>query len=473
MSESIYFLGIGGNLMGSLAVLAKQLGYEVHGYDSPIYPPMSDQLASEGIEPFESFSPEHLEPTPDVVVIGNARQPRGSEAIEHVLNSKINYVSGAEWLGTRVLRDRHVLAVSGTHGKTTTASMLAWILQRDQLDPGFLIGGVPMDFEQSARLGSGSPFVVEADEYDTSYFDRQAKFLHYRPSTLIINNIEYDHADIYDDLEAIQYQFHLLIRAVPSTGLIIVPSKDAAVDQVIDRGCWSRLARFEANPERGRQSQLRSDADFWLATNVAEDGSSFDVVRRGRKLGSVNWSLLGEHNVENGLAALIAANEVGVKPKQAISHLSEFRGVKRRLEQFARIGDKLFYDDFAHHPSAIQTTLQGLRNHLYNEHITAVIEPRSHTMSLGTFRDELRSCCAAADQVIWYWGKQISWNMAELLKEPVVPTRVETSVDRVLDLIFEERDGKHHIVLMSNGPFENIYERIRNRVDQATVTASN
>lgn len=469
MSENIYFLGIGGTLMGSLAVLAKQMGYKVSGFDSPIYPPMSDQLASEGIEPFEAFNPSHLEPQPAHVVIGNARQPRGNDAIEYVLNNDINYVSGAEWLGNHVLRGRHVLAVSGTHGKTTTASMLAWILEQDGSGPGFLIGGVPVDFDRSAQYGTGLPFVVEADEYDTSYFDRQAKFLHYRPRTLIMNNIEFDHADIYKDLEAIQYQFQLLIRAVPSEGLIIAPRRDSAIEQVLEKGCWSRLARFEVNPDEGEMKNLGQEDNLWFATNVANDGSSFNVVHSGRTIGSVDWELLGEHNVENGIAAIIAAQNAGVEPEDAVSHLSEFGGVKRRLEKFAESGTKVFYDDFAHHPSAIHATLQGLRNHATADRITAVIEPRSHTMSLGALRDQLRSCCTPADDVIWYWGQKVTWNMVELIQNAVVPTRVETSIDKVLELVFEKHRGKQHIVLMSNGDFENIYERIKERCNDAAA----
>ena len=463
MAERIYFLGIGGTLMGSLAMLAKQMGYLVSGFDSPIYPPMSDQLAREEIEPFDSFDPSHLDPPPEQVVIGNARQPRGHEAIEFVLNNDLNYVSGAEWLGNKVLRGRHVLAVSGTHGKTTTASMLAWILAQDGLDPGFLIGGVPLNFGKSAQYGNGQPFVVEADEYDTSYFDRQAKFLHYRPRTLIINNVEFDHADIYENLKAIEYQFHLLIRAVPSDGLVIAPRGDHVVEQIIARGCWSRLAWFDSHPDKGELEDLGKQENLWLATNVANDGSSFDIVRSGRTLGRIEWGLLGDHNVRNGIAAIIAAQEAGVDPEQAISHLSKFGGVKRRLEKFARSGEKVFYDDFAHHPSAIHATLQGLRNHRSTERITAVIEPRSHTMSLGTLRDQLKSCCTPADDVIWYWGQKINWNMTELTKDAVVPTRVETSIDKILELIFEKHKGKHHIVLMSNGSFDHIYQRIKER----------
>ena len=454
----IYFLGIGGTLMGSLAQLAREAGHDVHGSDGPIYPPMSEQLAAAGIEVHEGFDPGHLEPPPDLVVVGNARLPRGTESVECVLNSGVPYTSGAEWLGDAVLPGRWTLAVAGTHGKTTTASMLAWILECAGLAPGYLIGGVPRNFDRSARLGSGKFFVVEADEYDTSYFDRRSKFVHYRPRTLVINNLELDHADIFPDLGAIQTQFHHLLRAVPGKGLIVAPSADDAVDEVLRMGCWTPVARFGDVPP-GRPTD-RDTGELWSARNASADCSAFDVILHGELAGRVSWKLLGDHNVANALSALAAARHAGVAPCVAIGALNRFAGVRRRLEVLAEVGEVVVYDDFAHHPTAIRTTLRGLRNRVGDDEILAIVEPRTHTMSLGTLRDELAACCGAADRVFWFRGENIKWDLAEVVSNCVVPARLFDDLDSLMRAVAGLPRRRRHVVILSNGGFQGIHRKL-------------
>ena len=456
----LYFLGIGGTLMGSLALLARAQGHTVRGSDQALYPPMSDQLAAADIEVFEGFAPRHLRPAPDLVVIGNAKLPRGHAAVEQVLDSGLPYTSGAEWLGNAVLPGRWVVAASGTHGKTTTASMIAHILDRAGLAPGFLIGGVPTGFGVSARLGTGVPFVVEADEYDTSYFDRRAKFVHYRPRTLVINNLEFDHADIYDDLGQIQTQFHHLLRTVPGNGLVIAPAADAHVDEVLDRGCWTPVALFGPGPP--------TKAERWEAVLHTTDGGRFDVLRNGRRVGSVSWPLIGEHNVRNALAAVAAARHTGVTPATATEALGTFVGVKRRLERVADAPGITVYDDFAHHPTAIASTLRGLRAKVgTGARIVAVVEPGTHTMSLGALRADLALCCAAADQALWFRGANIRWDVGELARASPVPATVETDIDRLADTIAAlPATATHacHVVLMSNGAFGGLAGKLKVRL---------
>ena len=458
MTGSLYFLGIGGTLMGGLALLAKAKGYRVTGSDGAIYPPMSNQLAAAGIDAYEGFEPAQLRPPPDLVVIGNAQLPRGHPAIEHILNENLPYVSGAEWLGSAVLRERWVLAVSGTHGKTTTASMVAAILAHAGLAPGFMIGGVPRDFGESARLGSAPFFVVEADEYDTSYFDRRSKFVHYRPRTLVINNLEYDHADIFDSLRAIQMQFHHLIRTVPGDGLIVAPTQDPAVDKVLRQGCWTPVARFGSGQPPRRAFECDS-GEWWLAANVAADGSAFDVVLNDANCGRVSWPLTGEHNVANALAAIAAARHAGVPAEVAVAALSAFQGVKRRMEVIARRGALCVYDDFAHHPTAIRTTLEGLRRRVGNEQIIAVVEPRTHTMSLGALRHDLATCCAAANEAVWFRGPNLKWDLMDVVRDSVVPAAVADDVDRIVNRFTRPRRRPCHVVIMSNGGFGGIREK--------------
>jgi UDP-N-acetylmuramate: L-alanyl-gamma-D-glutamyl-meso-diaminopimelate ligase len=398
-------------------------------------------------------------------VIGNAGLPRGHPGVEYVLDYRLPYTSGAEWLGQDILATRWVLAVTGTHGKTSTASMLTWILEQAGLNPGYLIGGVPKNFPTSARLGGEPFFVVEADEYDTSYFDRRSKFVHYRPQTLIINNLEYDHADIFADLAAIQAQFHQLIRSVPGTGLIIAPSNDDNVQETMAQGCWTPISRF--GPPATRQPLEQDNGERFAAILNGSDGSEFQVTLGEEVLGEVSWTQFGEHNVHNALAAIAAARHAGVAPTVAIAALGSFTGVARRMDLIAEVAGISVYDDFAHHPTAIRKTLQGLRKRVGNDEIIAVIEPRSHTMSLGTLREELKTCCAAADQVFWFRGENIKWDLTEVVQGCVVPAHQHDNLDRLMSALVKlprNPEKARHIVIMSNGAFGGIYEKLPQRL---------
>lgn len=468
----LHILGICGTLMGSLALLAKELGFSVSGSDQNVYPPMSTQLQSHGIELREGYLPENLTPDPDLVMIGNAGLPRGNAAVEYVLTKGFDYISGAEWLGRYVLRNRWVIAAAGTHGKTTTASMVAWILAYAGLQPGFLIGGVPENFALSARLGAVQPnaarpkhtpfFVVEADEYDTSYFDRRSKFLHYRPRTVILNNLEYDHADIFPDLAAIQQQFHLLLRTIPANGLIVRPKQDDNLDRVIEQGCWTPI-----------ETVAVSDASAHWSTTAASRGfSEFDVQRSGQHQGRVQWQLLGEHNAHNALAAIAAARHAGVKADVSIAALCQFKGVKRRMELIGEVAASRIYDDFAHHPTAIQTTLHGLRSKVGREEIIAIIEPASHTMREGVHQHALTDACLDADHVIWYRPENILWDMSLLLQPGQESIQVMDRREQIIDNVVEKlhKPGlAQHIVIMSNGGFGGIHaelvKRLRNHLE--------
>ncbi|MEQ8690527.1 MAG: UDP-N-acetylmuramate:L-alanyl-gamma-D-glutamyl-meso-diaminopimelate ligase [Pseudomonadales bacterium] len=470
MSKHIYFLGIGGTLMGSLAQLAKSMGFMVSGSDNALYPPMSDLLAAAEITVYEGFDPAHLDPAPDMIVIGNAGLPRGHPAVEYILDNNLPYTSGAQWLGDTVLRDRWVIAVAGTHGKTTTASMITWILKHAGLEPGYLIGGAPLNLTQSAELGNTPFFVVEADEYDTSYFDRRAKFVHYRPRTLVLNNLEYDHADIFPDIGAIQKQFHNLLRCVPGSGLVIAPHQDEYLDEVLAMGCWTDIARVGGNAVR--KPLERDVGGLWEIDNPSSDGREFDVILDGELQGRLSWTLLGKHNQRNAVNAIAAARHVGVTPAQAIEALSAFQGVKRRMEILFENDNFVLYDDFAHHPSAIRTTLEGLRKAVGSDEITAIIEPRTHTMSLGTLRNELSTCVAAADNVIWFRGENIKWDLHEVAQSCVVPARMHVKhsalVDDVIQLARAPSRGskKHHAVVMSNGAFGGIYQSLVTQLNE-------
>ncbi len=460
MNKHLYFLGIGGTLMGSLAILAKEMGYRVTGSDKAIYPPMSDQLAGAEIEVFEGFDVQQLDPAPDMIVVGNAGLPRGNPAIEYILREGLPFTSGAQWLGEWVLQDRWVLAVSGTHGKTTTASMLAWILEYAGMQPGYLIGGAPGNFAQSARLGNTPFFVIEADEYDTSYFDRRAKFVHYRPRTLVLNNLEYDHADIFDDLAAIQAQFHLLMRILPENGLVIAPTDSDAINQVLQLGCWTPVSRVK-NGTQKRALEL-DNGEIWSYQQNKSASDEFEIYLNDNALGLIKWRLHGEHNKMNALNAIAAARHVGVTPEVSISALAEFKGVKRRLEVIYEDASTVVYDDFAHHPTAIRTTLQGLRRRYGSDEIDAVKEPRTHTMSLGALRGDLATCCAPADQVIWFRGENIRWDLTDVTNKCVVPARIADKIDTLAETLAKETpkpgQRKRHIVIMSNGAFGNIYK---------------
>ena len=445
----IHILGICGTFMGGIALLARELGVEVSGADANVYPPMSTQLADQGISLCEGYDPAQLEPRPDCVVIGNAMS-RGNAAVEHTLNENIVYTSGPQWLAEHVLQDRWVLAVAGTHGKTSTASILAWILEYAGLSPGFLIGGVPKNFGLSARLGSGPFFVVEADEYDTAFFDKRSKFVHYHPRTLVLNNLEYDHADIFPDLDAIKNQFHHLVRTVPGNGLIISNADDENLDEVLQRGCWTPLEAVSSAPGNA----------MWQAKLVEEDGSCFEVLLTGQSVGTVNWQLLGEHNVHNAMAAIVAARHVGVPVEQAIAALSEFAGIKRRMEVRGQVNGVTVYDDFAHHPTAIATTLQGLRRRVGDARILVLLEPRSNTMRMGVHRDSLANSWSDADRVWLHEPPELDWSMSELADSAAVPVVVSDSVEAIIDAVLQEARSGDHLLVMSNGAFGGIHDRL-------------
>ncbi|MCY4198563.1 MAG: UDP-N-acetylmuramate:L-alanyl-gamma-D-glutamyl-meso-diaminopimelate ligase [Gammaproteobacteria bacterium] len=458
----LYFLGIGGTLMGNLAVLAKSLGHEVAGCDETLYPPMSDILTRHQINTQQGFDESAFSPPPDLVVIGNARCSRGHPGIEAVLDQGLRYMSGAEFLGSHILPGRWPLAVAGTHGKTSGASMLAWILEHAGASPGFLIGGAPKNFSSGARLGTSKWFVLEADEYDCSYFDRRAKFLHYRPRTLVINNLEYDHADIYDSLEAIETQFHQLLRSVPASGRVITPIADASVDRVIERGCWSEHETFALQDK---------DAN-WRAELLTGDGSAYQVLRGGLPIGEVHWGESGEHMVANALGALAAAAHIGIDPAVGVDALSRYQGVGRRLEVIVDRPGLKVYDDFAHHPTAIAKTLAALsaRARAEDSHaeVIAVIEPRSHTMSLGTLRSALAGSTKDATRVFWFKGPGITWDMNYLIEHSSVPARIETSIDELAETLarLPSGAGAQHVVLMSNGSFGGLREKLLARLTE-------
>lgn len=434
----IHILGICGTFMGSLAQLAQAAGHRVTGSDANVYPPMSTQLAQAGIGLIEGFDPGQLSPAPDLVVVGNALS-RGNPCVEYLLRTGLRHTSGPQWLGEHFLADKWVLAVAGTHGKTSTASMVAWILDHAGLAPGFLIGGVPNNFGVSARVGRTPFFVVEADEYDTAFFDKRSKFVHYRPRTLVLNNLEYDHADIFPDLAAIQTQFHHLLRTVPDDGLVVLPARDANLQAVLARGCWTPT---ETTGEGGR----------WRAGLRAEDGSAFEVSLDGEIVGAVNWNHSGNHNVANALVAIAAARHAGVAPALACAALGEFAGVKRRMECLAAHRGIRIYDDFAHHPTAIATTLAGLRKKVGRERIVAVIEPRSNTMKMGVHRAELAAATAEADQVFWFQGAGMDW-LAEVAAHSPVPAAVVGDLDTLVAATLTAARSGGHILVMSNGSF--------------------
>ncbi len=469
----LHILGICGTFMGGIAALARELGHEVEGSDANVYPPMSTQLEQLGIVLKQGYRAEHLQPAPDLVVVGNALS-RGNAAIEHVLDARLRYVSGPQWLGETLLADRRVLAVAGTHGKTTTTSILAWMLECAGRAPGFLVGGVPANFGVSARLGKWgqvhfparkadgprqhaengpdpisriSPFVIEADEYDTAFFDKRSKFVHYRPTVAILNNLEYDHADIFPDVAAIQRQFHHLVRTVPGNGRLVVNAEDARLADVLAMGCWTPVESFGI------------DAGDWRARLTAADGSSFVVAHAGRELGEATWALNGRHNVMNALAAIAAAHAVGVDVAEAIDALATFRNVARRMELVAERAGIRVYDDFAHHPTAIATTLAGLRAKVGAARILVGMEPRSNSMRMGAHADELAPSLADADAVVLLQRPELPWDAARVLGALGGRGRAAASVEALVgDLLTQARAGDH-VVFMSNGGFENAPRR--------------
>jgi UDP-N-acetylmuramate: L-alanyl-gamma-D-glutamyl-meso-diaminopimelate ligase len=453
----LHFLGICGTFMGSLAQLAKSAGHQVSGCDANVYPPMSTQLQQAGIELIEGFDSAQLIPAPDLIVVGNALS-RGNPCVEYMLDHKLPYTSGPQWLGDNLLKHKHVLAVSGTHGKTSTSSMLAKILDTAGYHPGYLIGGVPQDFGISARIGGTAPdgnnyFVIEADEYDTAFFDKRSKFVHYHSNSLIINNLEYDHADIFDDLAAIQRQFHHCVRTVPSGGSVIFPADDKAVQDVIKQGCWSQLCSF-----------AKTGAN-WNYELLVEDGSQFRITHHeSGQQATVNWQHSGIHNVKNAMAAVAAAFEIGINVQQACDALSLFVGIKRRMETIYSEQNLTVYDDFAHHPTAIKTTLEGLRAKVGDAHIMAVIEPRSATMKLGVHQQTLGLSIVDADQVLWYQNASVDWDLLSVAKGCDVVVSVTQDIASLLDSVIqaikaEQNSNKPiHIVIMSNGGFEGFHQ---------------
>lgn len=447
----IHILGICGTFMGGLAVIARQLGHQVSGSDQNVYPPMSTQLQQQGIILMEGYRAENLDSKPDLVIIGNALS-RGNPEVEAVLNRGLRYVSGPQWLAEHVLQDKWVLGVAGTHGKTTTTSMLSWILEHQGFKPGFLIGGIPLNFGISARLGESDFFVIEADEYDSAFFDKRSKFVHYRPRTAILNNLEYDHADIFPDLDAIKKQFHHLVRTIPGEGLIISPECDANINDVLAMGCWTPVAK----------TSIAADS-LWNAQLINIDGSRFEVMFDSQLQGRVEWPLTGEHNVYNALSAIAAAKHIGILPKDAISALGQFKNVKRRMEVIANINGVTLYDDFAHHPTAIQTTLDGLRKQVGQERIVAIVEPRSNTMRLGVHTKTLAESLGHADLAIIYQPEGLGWDLSEV-KKYAGNIEICSSLDDIINkLKFEARYGGH-FVLMSNGSFGGIYRRLQDEL---------
>ncbi|MGZ9899431.1 UDP-N-acetylmuramate:L-alanyl-gamma-D-glutamyl-meso-diaminopimelate ligase [Shewanella gaetbuli] len=445
----VHILGICGTFMGGLALLARAQGFKVTGSDANVYPPMSTQLEQQGIELIKGFDPSQLGEEgvnqPDIVVIGNAMS-RGNPCVEAVLNKGLKYTSGPQFLSEHILPQRWVLAVSGTHGKTSTASMLAWILEYCGYEPGFLIGGVPQNFGVSARLGNSPFFVVEADEYDSAFFDKRSKFIHYQPRTLVINNLEFDHADIFADLAAIQRQFHHVIRTVPSEGKVIWPQDNPAVQQVIDMGCWSEQETFSQTNNSG-----------WQGTCIEADGHVFEVFFEGESQGILAWQLIGQHNIENATMAIAAARHVGVSPQHAIEALTQFSPPKRRLELLASPNNIDVYDDFAHHPTAIETTLKGLRAKVGEGKVIVVLEPRSNTMKSGVHKDTLAQSMALADEAWLYQASNVGWDIAENMRSATIPVTVSDDINHIVSQVSQTAKAGDTIVVMSNGGFNGIH----------------
>jgi UDP-N-acetylmuramate: L-alanyl-gamma-D-glutamyl-meso-diaminopimelate ligase len=456
MQKHIHILGICGTFMGGIAAIAKQAGYRVTGCDANVYPPMSTQLQAQGIELISGFDAGQLDLKPDVFVIGNVVS-RGNPLMEAILDAGAPYISGPQWLAENVLHSKWVLAVAGTHGKTTTSSMLAWLLEDAGLNPSFLIGGVPNNFGISARLTDDPFFVIEADEYDTAFFDKRSKFVHYRPRTVILNNLEFDHADIFADLAAIQTQFHHLVRTVPHNGLIVSNAHEAALDETLNKGAWTQIARFGSSV----------DVADWQIANVGDD-DSFDVLFEGKLQGRVRWDVTGAHNRLNALAAIAAARHVGVEPKTSIDALSRYLMPKRRMEIKGVIHGITVYDDFAHHPTAITTTLAGLRKRLDAQagagRILAVLEPRSNTMKLGVMKAALPDSLQTADWVFGYGATEgssaLGWDLAEALSPLGDKAQAFSDLDELVQAVKARAQAGDHILVMSNGGFGGVHQKL-------------
>lgn len=439
--------------MGGIAAIAREAGHQVTGCDASVYPPMSTQLSSQGIELIEGYSPEQIKVNPDLYVIGNV-VARGNPLMEEILNRNLSYISGPQWLSENVLRDKWVLAVAGTHGKTTTSSMLAWILDYAGMAPGFLIGGIPENFGLSARLGDSPFFVIEADEYDTAFFDKRSKFVHFRPRTAILNNLEFDHADIFANLAAIEQQFHYLIRVIPGNGLIVSNGREESLERVLARGCWTPVEKVGV-------------ADDWQS-DVLTDGNT-TISFRGEPQGVLHWELLGEHNRMNALAAVAAARHAGVPVSTALDALMQFRNVKRRMEVRGEVKGMKVYDDFAHHPTAIRTTLQGLRDKVTGERIIAVLEPRSNTMKMGVWKDSLADSLAEADRVFCYTAG-LGWDVESALTPMGAKASGYDSLEPLIAAIASAARPGDHILIMSNGGFGGIHEKLLKAIAEIGAT---
>ncbi|WP_166420958.1 UDP-N-acetylmuramate:L-alanyl-gamma-D-glutamyl-meso-diaminopimelate ligase [Pseudoalteromonas sp. Z1A8] len=438
----IHILGICGTFMGGIAAIAKSLGHKVTGSDQNVYPPMSTQLEELGIELTQGYNVSQLEPKPDMVVIGNAMS-RGNSCVEYVLDKGLPYTSGPEWLKHNLLQNSWVLAVAGTHGKTTTASMLAWVLEYAGLKPGFLIGGVVQNFGVSAKVGETPFFVIEADEYDTAFFDKRSKFVHYLPRTLILNNLEFDHADIFEDLNAIKKQFHHLMRTLPQSGKVIWPKQDVALNDVIAQGLWSESETL---------------GDDWSYELIKADGSEFNVLLNNEKQGTVRWQAIGEHNVKNAIMTIAAARHVGIAIDHSIDALGEFISPKRRMELKADINNIKVYDDFAHHPTAIKTTLAGLRAKVGDEKIIAILEPRSNTMKMGVHQYTLLDSLRDADDVLLFEPENLNWSLKEQADKAGM--QCFSSTQTIIDTVLENIKPNQHILIMSNGGFNGLHQHL-------------
>ncbi|OOG53795.1 UDP-N-acetylmuramate:L-alanyl-gamma-D-glutamyl-meso-diaminopimelate ligase [Rhodanobacter sp. C03] len=449
----MHILGICGTFMGGVAALARELGHTVEGSDANVYPPMSNQLEALGIELMRGYTADHLKPAPDLVVVGNA-MTRGNPAVEYMLDAQLRYISGPQWLGETLLDGREVLAVAGTHGKTTTTSLLAHLLEEAGLAPGFLVGGVPGNFGVSARLGHGKPFVIEADEYDTAFFDKRSKFVHYRPRIAILNNLEYDHADIFPDVAAIQRQFHHLVRTVPGNGRLIVNAEDARLAEVLAMGCWTPVETFGIG------------CGDWQATLVEADGSVFTVHRNGEPIGDVRWSLLGNHSVMNALAALAAATAAGADPRALLPAFATFESVKRRMELVGEVNGVRVYDDFAHHPTAIATTLAGLRAKVGSARILVALEPRSNSMRQGAHAEALAPSLSDADAVVFLHRPELPWDASHVTAALGGRGSTAPTVDALIEALHAQARPGDQVIFMSNGGFEAAPRRFVERLRQ-------
>lgn len=452
----IHILGICGTFMGGIALLAREQGCRVTGADQNVYPPMSTMLEEAGVAIHSGYETDPFTTAPDWVIIGNALS-RGNPAVERVLNRGWRYCSGPQWLAEHLLRDQHVLAVAGTHGKTTTTALLMWILTQAGYEPGYLVGGVPNGFSGSAASGAGQYFVVEADEYDTAFFDKRSKFVHYHPRTLIINNLEYDHADIFPDLAAIQRQFHHLVRTVPGEGLILHPSGESAVDEVLAKGCWSRCQSVVSESVSGSAECAMGD---WRAQITRADGSEFQVFRGDKLLGTVSWPLIGDHNVHNGLMALAAAVDVGISPMEAMAALAVFPGIKRRMELRAQVAGVSIYDDFAHHPTAMATTLAGLRAKVGDDRVIAVVELGSNTFKAGVHVERLAEALLLADQVYVLRPSDVSWDVDTTIGALGEKAGLYNTVDEIITGLSAASKPGDHVLVMSNKGFDGIHGKL-------------